>query len=329
MTDPKFTTRDELGRHYLHPVTGEKLIGVSTLKDWAISKPFLADWKGRTVAQAAVARIESGEFSLDTILDGDRLQSELEAAPFEVGKAASHDGSFLHSWAENFHQDTALELPGQPDPRYPLADLSRVRQMCEHYRDIVERWQIEVLLQERTVFHSELGYAGSFDAIARSPFLDGHQWCVWDRKTTNGVKPRADITYQLCLYAHADGMWDDSGAVTVKPDVSLDRGFVIKVKAKGGGIHKVEYRSAKYDVDMWQQCVQAVEHYRWVQFGDRLVSVALRHPDAPKLKDTTRRLQAAQSLDQLEAAYWWAVTEDVWDSDTHLELAQKRRLDLS
>lgn len=72
------------------------------------------------------------------------------------------------------------------------------------YLDWLDRSGAEVLLVERQVWNLTVGYAGTFDLLAR--FADGSLWIV-DIKTGNGVY--ADHCLQLAAYRHAEFVGND------------------------------------------------------------------------------------------------------------------------
>lgn len=330
---------NSMGRGYLHPVDGRKLIGVSTVKEWAIAKPYLRSWGEGLVADRAVDFRNDPDLAIP--FDDARLKEWLLAAPRDATRGASNDGDMVHEWSTLYHQDPDCDLPREVDPAYPLANLERVRSMCAVYRQLCQQWRLTVLFNEQTVCNSVLGIAGTFDFIGSSPFIDDGEPFVGDRKTTNGVKPRSDVTFQLPMYAGADEIWDPLSdeekapllaeewiphpeVVHPMPTVNQHRGYVIKVKAIGGGIHRVEYRNEKYRIDMFAEIEAAVNHYRWAEHADKMVSLALPHPETPTEADTDARIAAARSRPELEAVYRWAVSEGVWVSDRHLELSQTK-----
>lgn len=348
MTDPKWAVElpNKMGRGYEHPQTGEKLLGVSTMIKWAVAKPFLKEWEGRTVAAAGVDAVNraleyeyQGRFAsverenlpwaneYGSWDDAD-LQQYLQDAPYQVTRGASHDGDLLHAWAAAYHDDPEIPLPDMVPEQWSHATLGRVRQMCVHYRDLIEAWQIQALYQERTVCNRDLLLAGSFDLIGYSPLLNqGVPW-VGDRKTTNGVKPRSDITFQLCAYAYATEIWDDEGNIEPMPDVDRTGGYVIKVKDTGASLHRVEFFRPKQGLDMVAEVEGAVRHFRWAEHADKLVSDALPHPHLTPER-VADRIANATSYDELAAVWRWGVINQIWDDEVHVPLATQQKEKLS
>lgn len=334
MTEPKFTTKlpNDMGRGYIHPETGETLIGVSTLERWAVAKPQIGDWRADQVAKAGaevgLLATSRGDPLPDEVCgffqdwDADGLQEWLREAPNRITKGAADDGDMVHDWFAAFALDRSVPLPEEIPERWSSADLGRVRQMCVHLRDLIEFWQIEILASELTVFSSALGIAGTLDIIMDSPLLPGGPF-IGDLKTTNGAKPRSSVTFQLPCYALADGCWDEEGAVREATPVSLDHGYVIKVKADGAKLFRIDYFNEKYSIDMFAEIRNAVEHFRWAEHGSKLVSDALTHPHLNR-GEVVRRIHAATSRDELVATWKWATIEGLWE-ETLLEEIQNQQ----
>lgn len=326
MTDPKWAVElpNRMGRGYSHPETGDKLLGVSTMIKWAVAKPFLQDWQGRTVAAAGVDAVNEALAQGYTSWTDEDLQRHLEETPRRITRTAAHNGDLLHAWAYSYHIDPSIPLPETVPEQWAEANLSVVRQMCVHYRDLIEAWQIEARFQERTVCNRRLMLAGSFDLIGASPLLDDGAWWMGDRKTTNGAKPRSDITYQLCAYAGATEMWDDHGNVDPMPEVLQTHGYVIKTKEYGATLHRVDFKRPKQGLDMFREIEAAVDHYRWAEHADKMVSDALPHPSLTPAR-VTERLISATSYDELAAVFRWAVVNQIWDEEVHLPLATQQK----
>lgn len=329
MSDPKYSTPGKLGRGYTSPETGEKYIGVSTLIKWTNPKPGLIDWKVSQTAGIAAEMVDDAYTSdpdwsrSGPVRSLSEIQAEIIRRVEAASRVASHTGDVVHDWAAELPDSPDQPLPDTVPEKYQYADLSKVRRMCEHYRDFIKRWQFTVHYTERTVAHDVFGYAGSFDAIMSSPLL-GPEWYVVDIKTTNGAKPREDVTYQLPLYAGAQVMWDpDTDTAVPMPVVSQERGYVIKVKEGGATLHRVEFRDPKHGLDMFAAISEAVRHFQWVQHGLKLVSEKMVHPLAPQPADVYDRIVMATSRDELTAVWSWAVSEGIW-RDQHLSQTQQR-----
>jgi hypothetical protein len=317
---------NDMGSGYPHPVTGRLLIGVTSLIKWAVAKPFLTDWAAGMVANRAVEYVYE-ELALRPKQSPDQLRDWFKAAPSTSNLTSSQNGDILHDWAKRWHEDTDLPLPDSLPENKQAADLRTVRKMAEHYRDLCLRWKIQAISQERTVVNDTLGIAGTYDIIFTSPYVEGGRPVMGDRKTTNGVKPRADITYQLPCYGSADLIHDYETGISepMVDDVSQDRGYVIKTKETGAGLFKIEYRLPKYNIDMYREIQHAVEHFRWAEHADKMVSGKLEHPDMPRAGDVDTRITGAESREELEAIWTWAVTEGVWDPERHLPLIEEQK----
>ena len=81
-----------------------------------------------------------------------------------------------------------------------LADVSsEVAPFLRQYLGWLRESRAEVVLVERQVWNLTVGYAGTFDLLARFP--DGSSWIV-DIKTGSGIY--GDHALQLCAYRHAE-----------------------------------------------------------------------------------------------------------------------------
>lgn len=81
---------------------------------------------------------------------------------------------------------------------------SEVAPFLRQYLDWLGKSKAEVLLAERQVWSLDVGYAGTFDLLARFP--DGSLWVV-DLKTGSGLYP--DHALQLAAYRHAEFVGQD------------------------------------------------------------------------------------------------------------------------
>jgi len=196
MTQPKIGTIKRGGaRLYVHPITGEKAIGVTSVLN-SLPKPFLQHWRAKVVAEAAVNNAGTlTQMLLDANGEGRNFElgrkaavDWLKGAPNrDTGKSAE-DGTAVHDLCEKL----AKGIPTGPiHPDYvPYID---------NFKTFLDKFQPEFLFLEDTVWNEEHGYAGSFDWIAK---IQG-ETVLGDNKTTrSGV--HAEVALQLAAYANAD-----------------------------------------------------------------------------------------------------------------------------
>lgn len=336
MTDPVYAVPlpNKMGRGYRHPVTGDTLIGVSTLMQWSIAKPGLRDWGERLVAEAGADLYLEGDVAtagIDPHLEGARTQliDWLSATPRRITSKASQEGDWLHEWAYQYHYNDAHPLPVEDDrgPDWCMADLESVRQMAVHYRDLCRLWEITAHYQERTVVSAMYGIGGTFDLVGSSPFLDKEQPWIGDRKTTNGAKPREDVAFQLTAYLMCESMIEEDGSLSGAPYIPVtSHGYVIKTKPYGATLHRIDFTNGKYDIRMRMEVEAAIRHYRFAEHGSKLISSGLQHPNLTPIEVTTR-LDRASTRAELEATWRWAIAEGLWD-DSHQELAARKTIEI-
>ena len=99
MTTPKIETITRKGgRWYVHPVTGLKRIGVTSVLRM-LPKPFLQYWAAKVVAEEAVESI-GAVMNLITADNRSGAIDFLKRAPGRSSGAAAETGTRLHSIAE-------------------------------------------------------------------------------------------------------------------------------------------------------------------------------------------------------------------------------------
>ena len=195
MTTPKIgTIRRGGARLYVHPRTGEKAIGVTSVLN-NLPKNFLQYWRAKVVAEFAtdnagtlVQMLLDSESARDSVLARQAAVDWLKNAPQrDTGKSAE-DGTNVHDLTEKM----AHGLPvGAVHPDY--------KPYVERYQRFLDRYQPEFLFLEETVWNVTHGYAGSFDALA---IIEG-ETIILDTKTTrSGV--HAEVALQLAAYKYAE-----------------------------------------------------------------------------------------------------------------------------
>ena len=196
MTTPKINTIKRGGaRLYVHPTTGQKAVGVTSVLN-NLPKPFLQYWRAKVVAEFAVDNagtltqmlLDGAAEGRDPLLARKATVDWLKNAPQrDTGKAAE-TGTNVHDICEALARGETVR---RVHPEYqPYVD---------RYKAFLDEYQPEFLFIEDTIWNEEHGYAGLFDAIAK---LDGRT-VVLDLKTTrSGV--HAEVALQLAAYARGD-----------------------------------------------------------------------------------------------------------------------------
>lgn len=222
MTTPKIATYRRGGsRFYIHPETGDKVPGVTSVLNM-LPKPFLKAWAAKEVATTAVAMGQTGELAAMATRDPEGAIDYLKRSPDRNTRAAADVGTAAHGVFET------LAL-GNPMPRLT----PELEPFAKHFADFLDTVQPTYLRQEDTVWSEKHAYAGSFDALVE---IQGTRAWVDNKTTRSGV--HAEVALQLSAYAHADYLLDgETGEQLLMPEA--DRGLVLHVRPEGWGLYEV------------------------------------------------------------------------------------------
>lgn len=191
-----------------------KLIGSTTVIKKALP-PYLVPWAAKLTAEYAVDNIDSWSG-----LDRAGAVDLVKRAPDRARDSAGDKGTVVHRM---------LELAGTGKAIDEVYDASVAGYVSAGLR-FLDDWQPEFIWNEATVFHPDLGYAGTLDFIARLPGLG---LVIGDYKTSNGVYP--EVAVQLASYrfaSHAVARADD-GSLARVPVPDVDGGVVVHIKGDG------------------------------------------------------------------------------------------------
>ena len=177
------------GRGYKHPLTGQVVPGVTTITGSA-HKPGLIQWVVDQTAAFAVANI-------DSLMNRSELQGwgflrwyhKRNPLPLEEGSDirnfhigvlndAAELGTSMHEFIEADVDDTRAF----PDTTFEPAAFHQMVPVWEQFK---REHTIEPIFTEATVWHAELGYAGTFDGLW---IIDG-KICLIDIKTSRNTWP--------------------------------------------------------------------------------------------------------------------------------------------
>ena len=196
MTTPKIRTIKRGGaRLYVHPETGEKAIGVTSVLN-SLPKPFLQYWRAKVVAEYAVTNagtlsqmlLEANGQERDFALAKKAAVDWLKNAPQRDTSMSADLGTAVHDLCEKLARGEKTG-PIHPDFQPYVA----------RFQAFLDQYQPEFLFLEETVWNEALGYAGSFDWIAT---IQG-ETVIGDNKTTrSGV--HAEVALQMAAYSRAD-----------------------------------------------------------------------------------------------------------------------------
>lgn len=176
---------------YVHPITGLKLPGVTSILG-SLPKPFLADWAAKMAAEWAVDNL-----AVVSALDPEAAVELIKGASKRYSTKAAKAGTEAHRILE----DLARHRPA-PDGYVKDA-----------WIQFTAAYVVEVVETEATAWHPEAGYAGTLDALA---YVDG-VLTVLDWKTGKSVYPEAAV--QLEAYRDAPTILDADGTERRMPEI--------------------------------------------------------------------------------------------------------------
>ena len=228
MTTPKVATFHRGGsRYYIHPTSGDKVPGVTSVLNM-MPKPFLKAWAAKMVATEAVEGLANWQPLAQR--DPQGAIDYLKRTPERNTRGAADVGTAAHGIFEAMIRGEAI---GQITP-----DLLP---FVAQYGDFLNTVQPKLLMAEQTVWSDKHGYAGSFDVLAE---IQGEK-CWGDNKTTrSGVYP--EVALQLSAYSHADFILDEDGEQHLLPEAH--RGVVIHVRPEGWALYEVPIGEEIFEV---------------------------------------------------------------------------------
>lgn len=230
MTTPKVATFSRgSSRYYIHPATGDKVPGVTSVLNM-MPKPFLKAWAAKMVATEAVEGLNNWLPLAER--DAGAAIDYLKRTPDRNTRQAADIGTAAHGVFESLARGEQLG---------PLsADLLP---FVTHYQDFLDKVQPEFLALEDTVWSESNSYAGSFDALAR---IQGRLCWVDNKTTRSGVYP--EVALQLSAYSHADYILDgETGEQHLLPEEE-GHGLVVHVRPEGWALYEVPIGEEVFEV---------------------------------------------------------------------------------
>lgn len=192
--------RRNYGNGHGYTLDGQKVPGVTSVLD-VLDKPALVNWAARESAGYAVEHW--AELERLPLMERAR---EIEGARFKKNKAAIVRGHRIHEFGEKLAHGEPVEVPDE------------YRGPAEAYAQFLDQWDIETIKTETPICHTEYRYAGTFDALIKSPRLGT---VMLDIKTGRSVYDETGL--QLAAYRNADLMIDD------EPMIATDAAYVAHV----------------------------------------------------------------------------------------------------
>lgn len=216
---------------------GKSVKSVTGIIGGGIPKPALAYWAANQAAEAASAwaydlKQTGDDWALQSI-DRESLYETWRKAPWQARDKAAVRGTAVHALAEQLVHGADVDVP---DELVPYVD---------GYARFLDDWEVQPILTEKSVAHRGLWFAGRFDLIASSPYLQDRAPVEIDLKTSNGVY--ADTAIQCAAYARAEFYVDDSDPDTehALPDVAAT--YVAHVTADGTHLFELSPDRAHID----------------------------------------------------------------------------------
>lgn len=206
MTSPLGSVATEDGRYYERH--GKRYISVTNVLEKAISKPALVPWAVKLTAEAALADFHAAKADpqkLATILSYPDTVTKPKVNPAsewkrkhtQVKDASADRGSAIHDWAEKW----VLGLEPDPVPGEELACVGIIRAF--------EKYGIEPLAAESTVYNNAHDYAGTCDLFATVAAFDGAT-AVLDYKTGKSAWPETALQLAAYRFGEFIGLPDDT-----------------------------------------------------------------------------------------------------------------------
>lgn len=188
------------GQNHSYRLDGEKIPGVTSVIK-VLDKPALVGWAAKQSASYAIENwAELGDLPLM------ERATKIEKARFDTTKKATTRGHRIHEFGDRLSRGESVEVPDE------------YRGPAEAYAKFLDDWEMETVVTETPVCHTEYRYGGTFDAIGRSPRLGQ---VMLDIKTGKGVY--AETALQMAGYRFADLMIDD------EPMIDTDGAYVAHV----------------------------------------------------------------------------------------------------
>lgn len=273
-------TDNETGsREYVHPVTGERFVSVTTVLQ-VVGKDGLPYWAAKTVQEYAQdilpLMVKSARRKLCDVKGSDRcgicrdcVGLELRRAPDRLRDEAADRGSRLHKIAEH-HVLHDGEILAHDDDVAPY-----VAQWLAFHKQFKPTFDAA----EMTVINRTYGWAGTLDSVVRLG------WCppkyrhligvpmVGDNKTGKSVYPEHAL--QLSAYRHGEAVLLPDGRELEMPEVA-DWGALLHFRPENYWVRPVDVSRQTFDVFL-----RVLDFYRWLRESeDSLISRAMYKPPA-------------------------------------------------
>ena len=264
----------------------------------------LSAWSQRMVAKGLSGRdsqdLRLAAATLDVRADKDALNEIVEQAKERANaRGPARLGSAVHAFTE------MLDGAAQGGAEFDTADAQEFAAHVDLYKETLDQHGIVPMpgMIERIVVWKRFSIAGTFDRLAT---WNGEP-VVLDLKTGRDLQYGwNEIAIQLCIYAHADGIWNpDAWRWDPMPDVSRKHALVVHLPVVEDvprcEVFKVDLEPALtacqlcYDVREWRRL--------------RNLAVPVEPPAGEPTEDWALRITTAASDGELRAL-WQEIPAD-------------------
>lgn len=249
MTSPLGSVATSDGRYYER--NGERFLSVTNVLDKSLSKPALVPWAVKLTAEKARQCLdyalahgqEPPRKKVQRIRKGEPVMVEVDHDTYWKGehtrvKDASADrGTIIHDWAENW------VLGNEPEPPPGL------EQECLGIMRAFERYEIEPVAAEATVYNRTYRYAGTGDLFAKIGAWGGVV-AMLDYKTGKNAWPETAL--QLAAYRNGEFIGLPDGTDVPVPETQA--GGVLHVDF--GTTTLIPYRCGAREFEVFKHAVE-------------------------------------------------------------------------
>jgi len=223
---------------HAYQLDGKRVPGVTTIIGGGVPKNALPGWYAKQAAEYV-------RDNFHTLNPADpNFVREVAKAPEKTRDTAAARGTDIHNAGE------ALATTGE-------VDASKFAAEIQHYADWLDEWEVKPMLVERPVFSRDPRYAGTFDLVATSRFINGGKPTMFDLKTSRSVY--GDTSLQVAAYAMADKYIDAAGKDKLMP--VIEYAAVVHIRADGVDCHPL-CTSRKEILWAYEQFLAAYETYK-------------------------------------------------------------------
>jgi hypothetical protein len=266
VTGPVHSVSEGGDRWYVHPLTGERFISVTTVLS-TVAKPFLERWAAAEATKAALARIEILHSASRCTLPCGRTGRPdaceicvpcwgrvIRRASTTLRDRAAQIGTRVHNVAENL----ALGFAPGPDGDDPQV-VPFITQFRRWWGDFQPTFQAT----EATVINREHGYAGTLDGICTlgwCPPKHSHEVGtprLIDYKT--GKSLYGEAAMQMAAYRRGESILMPDG--TEHPMIDTDGALLLHLRPDNYKLHPVladkeDFEDFLHVLRVWQRTHQ-------------------------------------------------------------------------